>query len=278
MEFVRLAEFPHGLDLQPLCAALAGHHIPYQLREEGGRTILYVAADSPLELAVELVGATTGGASGAGMGFAGHFQRTPVMVVCLALSVLGAAVVQWQFPLLHWLTFQDFALVDEVTIAFGTFSAALEQGHYWRVITPIFIHFGIFHLAFNGLWLWEFGRRIEARTGSLHFLSLVLVTGVVSNSAQYLWSGPSLFGGMSGVIYALLGYLWIRQKLDPSPDFALPRGIVGFMLAWLVICMTGAVGLVIEGNIANAAHASGLVAGMVIGALVGLRGAARGNS
>ncbi len=97
-------------------------------------------------------------------------------------------------------------------------------------IAPIFIHFGVFHIVFNGLWLWEFGRRIESLAGSLHFLLLVLVTGLVSNGAQYWWSGPSLFGGMSGVIFGLLGYLWIRNLVAPHPGLALPRGIVPLLI------------------------------------------------
>ena len=68
--------------------------------------------------------------------------------------------------------------------------------------------------------------------GSLHLLLVVLVTALISNAGQYLWEGPSLFGGLSGVLYGLLGYLWVFNRLAPAPVLALPKGVIGFMLAW----------------------------------------------
>ena len=96
------------------------------------------------------------------------------------------------------------------------------------------------------------------------------MTGVISNVGQYLWSGPSLFGGMSGVIFGLLGYIWIRHTLAPHPALELPRGIIALMIGWLVVGMTGVIDLFLQGNIANAAHLGGLLVGMVSGAIFGL--------
>jgi len=108
--------------------------------------------------------------------------------------------------------------------------------------------------------------------GSSHLLMVMLVSAVASNWSQYLWNGPSLFGGMSGVLYALLGYIWIRNLLRPDPALAVAPGIIAFMLGWLVLCMTGIVDFFMRGSIANAAHVSGLAAGMVLGAVFGLLG------
>lgn len=215
---------------------------------------------------------SNGPGSGGLAAFLAEFQRTPVLFASLMLSVLGAMVTAWQFNLVHLFTFQDFQLVSSHSIRFDTWQTGFSQGQYWRLITPIFLHFGIFHLAFNCLWLWVFGRSLELVYGSTHLFMLILFTGVGSNLGQYLWEGPSLFGGMSGVLYGLLGYRWIRYKLNPSPALALPPGIVGFMLIWLILCMSGLVNLVMEGSIANAAHASGLLLGMGIGFLFGQSG------
>jgi len=95
---------------------------------------------------------------------------------------------------------------------------------------------------------------------------LVLVIAAGSNLGEY-WLGRTVtFGGMSGVLYGLLGYIWIRGKFDPGSGLFLHPTTVTMMLVWLVVCYTGYVGA-----IANAAHVVGLVIGMVWGCLSSLR-------
>lgn len=132
------------------------------------------------------------------------------------------------------------------------------------------IHFGILHLAMNGMWYWELGRRIESRQGSINLLGLTLLFSLASNYAQYTFGGPGLFGGLSGVLYGLLGHCWIYQLLAPNPAYRLPRGVLVMMLVWLVLCLSGLVSMIGFGEIANAAHVSGLVVGCITGLLGGL--------
>src|SRR4051812_35822110 len=66
----------------------------------------------------------------------------------------------------------------------------ISHGEIWRLITPIFIHSGIAHILFNMLWLKDLGTAIERVAGTPSFLELVLVTGVVSNFAQFAFHGP----------------------------------------------------------------------------------------
>jgi len=147
---------------------------------------------------------------------------------------------------------------------------SLEAGQWWRLLTPMLIHFGPLHLAMNGLWYWELGRRIEARQGGVMLLALTLLFGLVSNVAQFIFGGPSLFGGLSGVLYGLLGHCWIFQMLAPNAAYRLPRGVVAMMLVWLLICLSGVIGALGFGSIANAAHIGGLFAGCVTGLLGGV--------
>ena len=182
-------------------------------------------------------------------------RQNPAVSLLIIASVFGCAVTSF-FPQLERALFFD----------------SLDSGQYWRFITPIFLHFGLVHLVFNSLWLSMLGSRIEHLNGSSHFILLVLVTGAVSNMAQYLWSGSIYFGGMSGVVYALLGYIWIKHKLVPNPVSQLPPGIVGFMLGWLAVCMTGIVDVVLGVGVANAAHLGGLVIGMLLGLIFGVLG------
>lgn len=135
----------------------------------------------------------------------------------------------------------------------------VRSGEVWRLVTPIFIHFGIVHLAFNMMWLHSLGRVIEGRQGSLRFGLLVLATAVAPNLAQYWWDGQN-FGGMSGVVFGLFGYVWMRGRTDARFGRFLSPDTVALMLIWLVLCMTGLVG-----RVADAAHLMGLVVGVVIG-------------
>jgi GlpG protein len=137
-------------------------------------------------------------------------------------------------------------------------------------VTPIFLHFGHFHLIFNTLLLWVLGQKIEYLTGSFNITVSIILIAVASNLGQYVWSGPALFGGMAGVVYGLLGYVWIRHKLAPNPILEIPKGLIGFMLFWLFLGMSGVINMFMAGSIANAAHAMGLIAGMALGGWAGL--------
>lgn len=141
-----------------------------------------------------------------------------------------------------------------------TGSSAVLKGDYWRLLTPILLHFGIAHIVFNMLWLWQLGGPLERRLGSLELFSLIAVVGALSNLAQYFYDPVSLFGGMSGVVYALLGYFWMQGRLNPGFGMALRQPIVVMMLIWFVVCWLGLVG-----NIANMAHTAGLFLGILWG-------------
>ena len=143
-------------------------------------------------------------------------------------------------------------------------------GDYWRLLTPIFLHFGVVHFTFNSIWLSMLGSRIENLMGSIHLTLLVVVSGLISNLSQFWWSGAPNFGGMSGVIYSLLGYLWIGNILAPRAGLELPQGIFGFMIGWLFLCMTPLLPAVFGVGIANAAHVGGLLCGVLTGLAFGM--------
>jgi GlpG protein len=102
---------------------------------------------------------------------------------------------------------------------------------------------------------------IEARKGSWLLLILVLAIAAVSNVAQYIVGGPA-FGGMSGVVYGLLGYVWMQGKFRPSSGLALHTQTVTMMIIWFFLCLSG-----MMGPIANTAHAVGAVVGIAWGFL-----------
>ena len=144
------------------------------------------------------------------------------------------------------------------------------SGEYWRLVTPVFIHFGWLHIVFNSLWCWELGRRIEGVLGSMNLFGLFLVTAILSNSIQHWVTGPVLFGGLSGVVYGFLGFAWVAGRLNGRwLGLAPPTPIMLFMVGWLVICLLGVFD-VLGFSVANGAHVGGLVTGAVIGAIFAL--------
>jgi GlpG protein len=145
----------------------------------------------------------------------------------------------------------------------GTFLPEVRAGEYWRLITPILLHFGPAHLIFNLMWLYQLGSMIEGRLGVATFGALVLVGGTVPLIGQYLVNGlttPGLVGGMSGVVYALGGFAWMRGRHDPASGVSLSQASWVIMLLWLVVCYAGWMG-----RVANTAHLVGLVVGLIWG-------------
>jgi len=178
-----------------------------------------------------------------------------------------------------FLAFKEFGLYGPILQLFNFVPIALtpaggqlgEPGaDWWRFITPTLLHFSWMHVVFNCLWIWEFGRRIEVTLGSVNLLGLYLTAAVFSNSLQFFVSGPSIFGGMSGVVYAFMGFIWTGNALRPGWIEPLPPAIVGFMLVWLLIGMVGALEILGAGAIANGAHLGGLIIGVSLGGVFGL--------
>ena len=133
------------------------------------------------------------------------------------------------------------------------------SGEIWRPITPIFLHFNFLHILFNMFWLHDLGGQIEKRKGPKFFLSFILIIALVSNFTQFMISGPA-FGGMSGVVYGLFGYVWAKTRLDPADGFRLDPMVAMIMFGLFIICFTG-----MFGGIANWAHAGGLAVGICWG-------------
>ncbi len=182
---------------------------------------------------------------------AGHNPYLTVLLMVVSIGVFSLASLGDQSVL-------------EKSLKISTQSRQLPEvcaGEIWRLVTPIFLHGGWLHIIFNMLWLKDLGAMIEGRQGTRYFGLLVLVTAMGSNLGQNFLGGPN-FGGMSGVVYGLLGYAWMKGKFDPHSDIALHPDVVVMMLIWLVICGVGLIP-----HVANTAHAVGLLIGAAWGYL-----------
>jgi GlpG protein len=192
----------------------------------------------------------------------------PVTLMLIALSILVAVATN--------LGAKDDPLTLALYISARPRSwPGLEEvasGQVWRLVSPIFLHFGFLHLFFNLVMLLSLGGQVESLRGSARMLLLVLVLAVVSNLAEFylgrttfdswppLVRGSPNFGGLSGVVYGLFGYLWLKSIREPEWEVHLPTQTVVIMLGWFGLC------LFFDKDVANAAHAGGLAAGAFIGA------------
>jgi len=134
------------------------------------------------------------------------------------------------------------------------FTHLLEQPH--RLIGPAFFHYSWMHIVFNTMWWWHLGGGIERTLGKVALINLLLVSAVISNVGQFIVSGPN-FGGLSGVVYALFGYVWWYGWLAPEKGLTIPKPIVGFILFFMLLGFAN----VLPVNMANTAHLLGLLSG-----------------
>ena len=287
MNIIEVMRLPLSVDLSGFVHLLQRLQVPHRVSEEGDAQVLwapdtlvadvrelyqrYPDGNADLELAQDPVGAGLPANSPTQPSLAEQAKACKVTTITLLLCfiVAGLTGLGDNFTTISWFTFLDFRVQGDY-LYFSPLAQSLDQGQWWRLVSPMLLHFGVLHLAMNSLWYWELGKRIELRQGPWALLGLTLLFSLVSNLAQHYSSGPSLFGGLSGVLYGLLGHIWLYQWLAPDRYFNLPKGVLVMMLIWLVVCLSGVIDTLGLGQIANAAH----VGGLLIGCLTGLLGGA----
>ena len=131
-----------------------------------------------------------------------------------------------------------------------------------RLLGPALFHFSWLHIVFNTMWWWQLGGSVERTLGKGALINLFLITALVSNLGQFMVSGPN-FGGLSGVVYGLVGYVWWYGWLAPEKGLMISKPIIGFLLFWLLLGYAD----VLPVNMANTAHLLGLVSGCLLAAV-----------
>ena len=151
----------------------------------------------------------------------------------------------------------------------------IRDGQVWRLFSPCLLHGDLFHLFFNMLWLIVLGKQIEQRLTPWRYGIFILIVGILSNTAQYLMSGPN-FIGLSGVLMGMLAFIWVRQRIAAWEGYQIDRLTFIFML--IFILSMAAIQLVsffleksfewaLAPNIANMAHLTGGIVGYLLGRL-----------
>lgn len=148
---------------------------------------------------------------------------------------------------------------------FGPFTVS---GQWWRLLTCVFIHGGLLHIAFNMWCLWDLGRLAESIYGHWTFASVYLISGIAASLASLIWhsSNPVPSVGASGAIFGIAGALIASFYLG---EFSLPRAALSGTLRSVVVFVGYNLffGAVIA-RTDNAAHVGGLLMGLLLGALI----------
>jgi rhomboid protease GluP len=146
-----------------------------------------------------------------------------------------------------------------------------EDGQYWRLLSAMFLHGdgtpqgGILHLALNVIALVQIASLYELMFGTRRFLTIYFTTGIIASlTSALVHEGPSV--GASGALFGILGAFVLSVWRSPRyrhERFA--RSIVNQLLFWIIANIV--IGFQIP-QIDNSAHIGGLVAGVLLGAIL----------
>ena len=188
-----------------------------------------------------------------------HIPIIFIAIVIALISNFGSLI-----AVIEPLTFTKIIISNQGYVSIADLNQTyFEDNQWWRTITPIFIHFSFAHLAFNCLWIYILGEKIENIDGSNTFIVLVIFSAILSNLLQYIFTDSSLFGGLSGVIYGLIGFCMILEFVSTFVSYALAPALYLFMIVWLILGFVGILDLFGFGSVANFAHLGGLISGII---------------
>jgi membrane associated rhomboid family serine protease len=170
--------------------------------------------------------------------------KYPVIVGVAALAV-GITIAWW-------------AKVD-ISPLFET--AEIRRGQFWRLVTSIFPHLDILHLAFNLYWLWVFGTVVESVYGHAKTALLIVFLAVGSGSLDFAFDRGGV--GLSGVGYGLFGLLYVLSDRDERFRGSIDQKTVKLFVGWFLFCIFTT--LSHSFVVANVAHGAGAILGVLIG-------------
>lgn len=262
------ARIPATADLSGLDRWLAKQGVPHQITLEGPDQVIRVADESLIGQVHEIASNWTAETNQAfqeddqpAPTVRIRFPRAYATLAILAGCFAGFALVSMRSDLVNQLLFYYWGDIFRIPASADPW-ISIREGQWWRLITPIFLHYGLVHILFNALWFGYLGARVESVYGSFWLVALVFLLGAVSNIAQALVSVPISFGGISGVVYGLFSFVWLTGILTRDPRFALPPALFPLISILMLISWTGVFDMVAGGEVADTAHTVGYLAGL----------------
>ncbi len=151
------------------------------------------------------------------------------------------------------ITLLDLGAMSPVQIALA--------GEWWRFVTAMFLHAGLWHVAVNCYSLFLLGNLIETSMGRIRFIAIYFVSGFLGSVASYWFSEPTIVGvGASGAVFGLLGafvaYNWRRRELAMAAQ--------NLRWVWTILVLNLVFAFIVP-NIDHFAHMGGFVGGIAGG-------------
>jgi membrane associated rhomboid family serine protease len=140
---------------------------------------------------------------------------------------------------------------------------AVDDGQWWRLISCVFVHVGIYHLLLNAIGVLVIGRLADGVFGGVRTVAVFAIAGIAGSVASYLAAPVGVSAGASGAVFGLLGAVFVeltRHRRHYQRTWR--RGMWG-RLGIVIVAQLGYGAL--YPMIDQAAHAAGLVAGAVLG-------------
>jgi membrane associated rhomboid family serine protease len=153
--------------------------------------------------------------------------------------------------------YNKFVLVgsDFVVRHFGYPGGDLAHDHqWWRLVTAMFLHASILHIAFNMYALWVIGTPVEQYLGRTRYLGLYFVSGLAGSAGALIQSPTTPVVGASGAIFGILGAMLIIE-------WQVTGRLAGNAMTWIVINLV--ISFAIP-NISWGGHVGGLIGGILI--------------
>jgi rhomboid protease GluP len=187
---------------------------------------------------------------------------TPVIWVLLTLNILIFALMQLE-PIGRGSPVAESLQLVRWGSNAGPYTL---HGQWWRLVTSMFLHGGLLHIAFNMFALWQVGRLVERMFGSARFLALYMIAGVCGSLASVLWNPYVNSVGASGAIFGIIGgLLAFIGRADSGVPATIVKDLRGSLTGFLLFNISAGF---IYPHTDNAAHLGGLVGGYLAGHLL----------
>jgi len=258
--WVEYRRFPIDRDMSEINAFLSAQNIQHIFTEEGADQVLWMRDERQIAFVDNFLDKY----------FRGEIQmrRTETLDVLKRPGFVEFAAASPVTSVVIFLGFVGYLIGGVLQssaifahLAYLPMKSLVQNFEFWRLVSPAIVHFSVAHFAMNAIWLFILGRNIETFLGAKKYIQLLIITAIVGNIAQFSVSLSNLFGGLSGVVYGLMGFLTVSKFVFDEKLLQIQTNIIVIGLISMALGFLGVLDWMTSGGIANWAHLGGFLGG-----------------